>query len=136
MRAQGEAAMSTDTLGMPGAQRSVAFCVHSWVQVTPPAPAGQADACDSPKAFCLFFLFSSFKDLSTPSTPATNDAHRGATGSRCFSACHGPVAWVTKPYKLILCADRRCAAGAVGGACGAVALRPTGATNNQPVFAC
>jgi hypothetical protein len=36
---QGEAAMSPDTLGMPGAQRSVAFCVHSWVQVTPLHPA-------------------------------------------------------------------------------------------------
>ena len=32
---QGEAAMSPDTLNMPGAQRSVAFCVHSWVQVKP-----------------------------------------------------------------------------------------------------
>jgi hypothetical protein len=38
MMLQGEAAMSPDTLGMPGAQRSVAFCVHSWVQVTSPAP--------------------------------------------------------------------------------------------------
>lgn len=32
---QGEAAVSAATQGMPGAQRSVVFCVHAWVQVRP-----------------------------------------------------------------------------------------------------
>jgi hypothetical protein len=74
---QGEAAMSPDTLGMPGAQRSVAFCVHSWVQVSPPHPAARHLPVQSPSHSVFLRTLST---LSMPA-PAVHIAGRSAAES-------------------------------------------------------